>query len=73
MTEKMLPDLPDVGDRVRVKHVGSGMGGSSEKNLVGQTGVIEGNDGWGLCTVRLDSGRKAHLWNGADLEFLPQE
>lgn len=60
---------PDVNDRVRVKHVGSGMGGYADESLIGQCGVIKHNNGWGLCEVRLDNGETVSLWNGADLEF----
>ena len=61
--------LPDVGDAVRVKAV-TGFGGYRDGKLVGKTGTITHNDGWGLCRVEFGDGTFAYLWNAADLEPL---
>ena len=61
--------LPDVGDAVRVKAV-TGFGGYTDGKLVGQTGRVTENNGWGLCRVEFRDGTFAFLWNGADLEPL---
>lgn len=39
----------------------------AKPELVGQHGVVEDEDGWGFCRVRLDDGSMASLWNEKDL------
>lgn len=69
MPESNEKTTPDTGDRVVISSEGTitGFGGQSLKQYCGQHGVILQNDGWGCCSVRLDSGRIVIAWNGADL------
>jgi hypothetical protein len=60
----------DTGDRVRLTdalrddvHLRP-----AAPDLVGATGTVVSNDGWGLCRVALDDGGYAQAWNGIDLE-----
>lgn len=33
----------------------------------GQAGIVESEDGWGFCQVKLDTGEVISAWNGRDL------
>lgn len=63
----------DQGDRVIVT---AGIAEPTHQRLgvpaaAGQHGVVLDQDGWGLCTVRLDNGAEICAWNGKDLEREP--
>jgi len=55
-------------DKVIVKKVIGVNGSANDKSYIGKTGIVISNDGFGLCEVRLDDGRRGRFWNGNDLE-----
>ena len=63
----------DTGDRVRLTEAlrDATHARPAYPALVGATGTVVGNDGWGLCRVALDDGGYVSAWNGIDLELLP--
>ena len=66
-------DYIDRGDRVIVKQLIGISGSVKDKSYIGKTGVVISNDGFGLCEVKLDDGRKGMFWNGNDLERIGED
>ena len=64
-----MSDYIDTGDRVVVtEHISEAEHArGTYADVAGQHGVVESNDGWGRCTVLLDSGQRITAWNGVDL------
>jgi hypothetical protein len=58
-------------DRVVIKSRGNetGFGGQDLTGHIGKRGTVLSEEGFGLCTVRLDDGGVVEAWNGADLDY----
>ena len=62
----------DKGDRVVITGNSFCMGSHDLSEHQGKHGIVEFNNGWGLCNVRFDDGTTVRAWNGADLELEEQ-
>lgn len=65
-----MSDYIDMGDRVVVKPdiAESAHARMPRPGAIGKHGVVLENDGYGMCTVRLDDDGVIHAWNAKDLE-----
>ena len=60
----------DAGDRVVITDgiAEEAHARTPRPDAAGKHGLIEGNDGWGLCEVLLDDGTRIRAWNAHDLK-----
>jgi hypothetical protein len=67
---EMFARFIDAGDRVVVKDAiaDEAHARTPKPEAAGKRGVVESNDGWGLCRVLLDDGTQIMAWNTKDLE-----